>query len=162
MDNTELPVNIEGHHIKKARYFWFELMGRLIFEDSIAYEIKKIINEKTNREIEKHYKKKYIPRKQFKNISKEIDGNPVYLCRIDEIKKSIRIIQEPPTEEILEIGAWVTPAKGKKTFDELVISLELNKESYLIAKALICYWLFQNEDNEDMNEFIDQLIDHYE
>lgn len=157
-NDIELPENIENYGVNKAKYFWLDLMYKLLFEDDITNETKNFIYENTRGMFKIDSTKNFILHEQFKNLSLEIDGNPVYLCHMYDINKSLRIIQESPTEELLEIGAWIQPAAEHQKLDELVISLELNNKSYPIVKALIYYWLFQSKKNEDMNEFIDQLF----
>lgn len=161
-DDVELPVNIEGYGLKATKGFWSKLMSKLLFDVHLREETKKFIFLKTDHKSKIGYVKddirRYIPYKELENISQEIDGNPIYLCHIPHIKKSVRIIQESPTEDILEIGAWVETANEYQIFDELVISLELSEDSYPMVKALIYYWLFQSEGNRDMNNFINRLF----
>lgn len=169
-DDVDLPVDIRNYGLEKTKYFWSKLMSRLLFDVHLREETKGFILLKTEKfmflKTNGKYKnsevkddiRRYIPYKELENISQEIDGNPIYLCHIPHIRRSIRIIQESPTEDKLEIGAWVETANEYQIFDELVISLELSEESYSIVKALIYYWLFQSEENRDMNNFINWLF----
>jgi hypothetical protein len=75
----------------------------------------------------------------FNDGSRFYDGNPIFDAIIDN-KKAIRIIQEQPDSNELNISAWIdnTEIYGQR-LEELVINLELTKESQAIAKDLLIF-----------------------
>ena len=84
----------------------------------------------------------------FANGTAFYDGNPIISAYIPELKKSIRIIQEEPECEEIELGAWTEATEvDNKNIEELVITLELSKEASKVAKELITAWL-----QEDLND----------
>jgi len=76
------------------------------------------------------------------------DGNPIYSLDFYFLKKSLRIIQEIPESEDIQIGAWFEGRDESRIYDELVISLELTGQTAKIAKKLIEAWLFTPVDNK--------------
>lgn len=96
---------------------------------------------------------------EFANGQKFYDGNPIYNAKILE-KKAIRIIQEEPESTSLQISAWIddTEDKNGNKLDELVISLELTRESKKIALDLIQSWISPSMDTTNMSAFIDKKI----
>jgi hypothetical protein len=94
----------------------------------------------------------------FNNGRPFFDGNPIFDALIDN-KKAIRIIQEQPDSSELNINAWVeeTEIHGH-TVEELVINLELTKESQVIAKKLLEYWLVDDCSKQKMNLYIEEEV----
>jgi hypothetical protein len=76
---------------------------------------------------------------QFINGESFFDGNPMVSLICHSPKKAIRIIQEEPESDSIEIGAWVDNfyLSEDEIIKELVISLELSSESEKLAKTLI-------------------------
>ena len=72
---------------------------------------------------------------EFANGNKIYDGNPIYSAKVLE-KKAIRIIQEEPESDTLQIAAWVedTEDENENEIEELVISLELTRTFPIILK----------------------------
>ncbi len=63
------------------------------------------------------------------------DGNPIHNFKIDKLNKAVRIIQEEPDGNTIQLSAWLSEtelANGKK-IDELSINLELTKETVFIV-----------------------------
>ena len=75
-------------------------------------------------------------------------------------KKAIRIIQEDPESDSLEIGAWVGDfyLLEDESIKELVISLELSSASEKLAKNLIKKWIVEDLNDLQMVQFIKQQI----
>lgn len=84
----------------------------------------------------------------FSNGAPFYDGNPIFSAYLPSLKKSVRIIQEAPETDNIEIGAWMASIEvNNEPVKELVISLELSQEASMIAKQLIVGWL-----QDDWNE----------
>jgi hypothetical protein len=75
-------------------------------------------------------------------------------------KKAIRIIQEEPESDSIEIGAWVDIVylSEDELIKELMISLELSSESEKLAKTLIKKWIIEDLNNLQMFQFINQQL----
>jgi predicted restriction endonuclease len=73
----------------------------------------------------------------------------------------VRIIQEKPESDSIEIGAWLDDFQisEEDLFDELVISLELSRESKKLAEKLIKKWIIEDLKDSQMSKFIDEQID---
>ena len=97
---------------------------------------------------------------QFNNGLGFYDGNPMFDVLVENKRKAIRIIQEYPENESISISAWIdeteTPLKEKIL--ELVIDLELSKESKNIAEKWIQACLVDNKTKEEMNDLINQTL----
>lgn len=94
----------------------------------------------------------------FSNGNLFYDGNPIISAHIPNLKKSIRIIQEAPETDEVEIGAWIenTEMQGENT-PELVISLELSRESSKIAKKLMKGWLEENWTESQIDIMLEKI-----
>ncbi|BDS13706.1 hypothetical protein [Aureispira anguillae] len=96
---------------------------------------------------------------EFANGNKVYDGNPIYSAKIVD-KKAIRIIQEEPESDVIQIMAWIDEAEdgeqGKLV--ELVISLELTKKTRELALTLIEKWASETTTKDSMNSFIEELL----
>jgi len=88
------------------------------------------------------------------------DGNPIFHALFENQQKGIRIIQEEPKSDHLEISAWIEETENQEgsTIQELVIVLELSKESELIVKELIKAWVIENLNLEAMQLLIARKI----
>ncbi|EJB8451798.1 TPA: hypothetical protein ACMDVV_004637 [Vibrio parahaemolyticus] len=158
IEDNDLPVNIDGFDsYRKARQFWQNLMFQITFERDFRGEIRQFIREESNVSMPIYRVRRFINVSHFENQSNETDGNPIYQCELHDIGKSLRVIQEAPTSNGLEIGAWINTHDDFRNYDELVLSLELNEKSYKVAKALVYYWFYVSDGADDMNEFIDRL-----
>jgi hypothetical protein len=96
---------------------------------------------------------------QFINGESFFDGNPMVFLICQSSKKAVRIIQEEPESDSLEIGAWVDDfyLSEEETIKELVISLELSSESEKIAKNLIKKWITEDLNSLQISEFINEF-----
>jgi hypothetical protein len=97
---------------------------------------------------------------QFINGESFFDGNPMVSLICHSPKKAVRIIQENPESDSIEIGAWVDIfyLSEDEPIKELVISLELSSESEKSAKNLIKKWIIEDLNNLQMCEFINKQI----
>ena len=97
---------------------------------------------------------------QFINGESFFDGNPMVSLICHSPKKAIRIIQEDPESDSIEIGAWVDDCylSEEESIKELVISLELSSESEKLAKNLIKKWIIEDLNDLQMFEFINQHL----
>jgi hypothetical protein len=97
---------------------------------------------------------------QFINGESFFDGNPMVSLICHSPKKAIRIIQEEPESDSIEIGAWVDNfyLSEDELIKELVISLELSSESEKLAKTLIKKWIIEDLNNLQMFQFINQQL----
>jgi hypothetical protein len=97
---------------------------------------------------------------QFVNGEIFFDGNPMFFLICHSPKKAVRIIQEDPESNSLEISAWVDDfyLSEDESIKELVISLELSSESEKLAKNLIKKWIIEDLNDVKMSEFIDRQI----
>lgn len=95
---------------------------------------------------------------KYGNGEEQLDGNPIVNYYIKSKNKALRIIQEEPVSDNIEIGAWTN------IFDEddlgiieLVISLELTPESEKIAFDYIEKWLVFDYSIPVMDKYIDYI-----
>ena len=97
---------------------------------------------------------------QFINGESFFDGNPMVSLICHSPKKAIRIIQEEPESDSIEIGAWVDNfyLSEDELIKELVISLELSFESEKLTKTLIKKWIIEDLNNLQMFQFINQQL----
>ena len=97
---------------------------------------------------------------QFINGENFFDGNPMVSFICHSPKKAVRIIQENPESDSIEIGAWVDIfyLSEDEPIKELVISLELSSESEKLAKNLIKKWIIEDLNDLQMCEFINKQI----
>ena len=96
---------------------------------------------------------------EFANGNKIYDGNPIYSAKVLE-KKAIRIIQEEPESDTLQIAAWVedTEDENGNEIEELVISLELTRKTRELALELIQQWVLKTTTKTQMDSFIEQTL----
>jgi hypothetical protein len=97
---------------------------------------------------------------QFINGESFFDGNPMVSLICHSPKKAIRIIQEDPESDSIEIGAWVDNfyLSEDEPIKELVISLELSSKSEQLAKILIKKWIIEDLNDLQMFQFINQQL----
>ncbi|CAA6800596.1 MAG: Unknown protein [uncultured Aureispira sp.] len=78
---------------------------------------------------------------EYANGTKIYDGNPIYSAKLHN-QKAIRIIQEEPESDTRQIAAWVeeTEDEHENKIEELVISLELTRDTRKLALELIKEW----------------------
>jgi hypothetical protein len=70
------------------------------------------------------------------------DGNPIFSARLSA-GKALRIVQEEPESPTVEFGCWTekTTFENDQEVEELVISLELSRESQQLALEAIRQWV---------------------
>lgn len=94
----------------------------------------------------------------FSNGTPFYDGNPIISAYIPKLKKVIRIIQEEPETEGVEIGAWTEVTElDDGNVNELVISLELSKEASKVAEELIAGWLKEDWDDKQIDGVLEKI-----
>jgi hypothetical protein len=102
---------------------------------------------------------------RFGNGASFYDGNPMITVLLKKDRKAIRIIQEEPETDGVEIGAWMGEVEVEGTcYKELVISLELSKKANQVAQALISRWIENNalgDPVHSMESFIDQTLANF-
>ena len=96
---------------------------------------------------------------QFVNGEIFFDGNPMFFLICHSPKKAVRIIQEDPESNSLEISAWVDDfyLSEDESIKELVISLELSFESEQLAKNLIKKWIIEDLNSLQISEVINEF-----
>jgi len=96
----------------------------------------------------------------FGNGQPFYDGNPIFTVLLKDEQKAVRIIQEEPEAESIEIGAWLGEIEHEGIpCKELTISLELSKETKKIAQKLINNWVgYANLSSQKMELFIDEAL----
>jgi len=97
---------------------------------------------------------------EYANGTKIYDGNPIYSVKLQN-KKAIRIIQEEPESDTLQIAAWVkeTEDEHENKIEELVISLELTRVTRALALELIKAWASDEVSMKKMMSLIPEKID---
>ena len=102
------------------------LEDKQVYQNNVVYW-KNILGNIVKDKSENYY---WIEPK-FANGESFFDGNPIisFVCQLS--KKAVRIIQEKPESNSIEIGAWVDILylSEDELIKELVISLELSSES---------------------------------
>jgi hypothetical protein len=131
------------------------LEDKQVYQNNVVYWkdiLSKIVKDKSE-----NY---YWLEPQFINSESFFDGNPMVSLICHSPKKAIRIIQEKPESDSIEIGAWVDDfyLSDNESIKELVISLELSSESEQLAKNLIKKWIIENLNDLQMFQFINQQL----
>lgn len=96
---------------------------------------------------------------EYANGTKIYDGNPIYSAKLQH-RKAIRIIQEEPESDTRQIAAWVkeTEDEHENKIEELVISLELTRDTRKLALELIIAWASDTVSMKKMNSLIEKKI----
>ena len=130
------------------------LEDKQVYQNNVVYW-KDILSKIVKDKLENYY---WIEPK-FANGESFFDGNPIISFVCQSSKKAVRIIQEEPESDSLEIGAWVDDfyLSEEETIKELVISLELSSESEKIAKNLIKKWITEDLNSLQISEFINEF-----
>ena len=125
-----------------------------VYQNNVVYW-KDILSKIVKDKLENYY---WIEPK-FANGESFFDGNTIISFVCQSSKKAVRIIQEEPESDSLEIGAWVDDfyLSEEETIKELVISLELSSESEKIAKNLIKKWITEDLNSLQISEFINEF-----
>ena len=118
--------------------YWKDILGNIIKDISENYDWVEI---------------------QFSNGESFFDGNPMVSLICHSPKKVIRIIQEEPESDSIEISAWVDDfyLSEDELIKELVISLELSSESEQLAKTLIKKWITEDLNSLQISEVINEF-----
>lgn len=84
------------------------------------------------------------------------DGNPIYNFKVDKLNKGVRIIQEEPEESSIQLSAWIeeTELANGGIIDELVINIELTKETIFLTIDLINAWILNDLTNFRMKRYL--------
>jgi len=98
---------------------------------------------------------------QFANGTNFANGNPIVNYYFSELSKTIRIIQEEPNFDDIQISAWLEnfEISENKTVPELVISLQLSPETEQITYDLLSKWLVSNLPTKTMQKYIDLKLE---
>ncbi len=121
---------------KKNIEFWKSIISKLLKSEKFSFD-------------------EYIARSDgFGN--EFYDGNPICNFKIDKLNKGVRIIQEEPEENSIQLSAWIEEAElvNGKIIDELVINLELTRETIFIAVDLINAWILNDISKFRMKRYI--------
>lgn len=103
----------------------------------------------------------WIPRTSADGKLIEMDGNPIFDGRSEELDRAFRIIQHQAVGDEIELAAWL------KTYEEeyaelprheLVLNLSLSEESARLAEELLRKWMTPETTPDDMEAFIAELI----
>jgi hypothetical protein len=87
----------------------------------------------------------------YEEIPSDGSGNPILYVVFPHLKKSLRIIQRQKTDETLPFLAHIE----KKEFnifesDELIISLQLNKDTYQDTEKLFKAFIYNEINNQQL------------
>lgn len=88
----------------------------------------------------------------------ELDGNPIWDGRSQELSRAFRIIQQRAVENELVMAAWLKSYEEEYTElprDELVICLSLSEESSQVAQSLLLKWMTPTTTAAEMQSLID-------
>jgi hypothetical protein len=81
----------------------------------------------------------------FQPLPRELaEGNPIFSSVSKQLRRGIRVIQHEPTENEVEIQAWLDSFGGthdSSRIDELVISCALSNVSAEMALGLMIPWV---------------------
>ncbi len=87
------------------------------------------------------------------------DGNPIISFKVDKLNKGVRIIQEEHGESSKNFSAWLSECEltnGEK-IDELVIDLELTRETVFLTIDLVNAWILNDLTKFRMKRYIQTL-----
>lgn len=104
---------------------------------------------------------RWIPLHYADGTPFELDGNPIIDGRSQALNRAFRIIQHRAVGDELEIAAWVKSYEEEYSDlprEELVINLNLSKESEQIARALLLKWMTPTTSKDEMQLFIRDSI----
>ena len=91
-----------------------------------------------------------------------LEGNPMLDWMSPLRRKGIRIIQEEVRTDELDMGAWTNTRGGEPgeegTWDELVVSCALSKESAELARRLLIEWAQFEGSREDFEPTIERIL----
>ena len=97
----------------------------------------------------------------FANGQEQYNGNPIINLHIKTRNKAIRIVQEEPETENVEISSWTNKIEiDNLPATELVICLELSPETELITFDLIEKWIVNDYSLTTIEKYIDFLLEN--
>jgi hypothetical protein len=99
----------------------------------------------------------WMPRTYANGAPMELDGNPIWDGRSEDLGRAYRIIQGRAEGNNLEIAAWLKTYEAEYTEmprHELFISLSFSQESAAIAASLLRKWMTPETTQEQMQTFI--------
>jgi hypothetical protein len=95
----------------------------------------------------------------------ETPGNPICEARSQKFDRAFRLIQHAPTDDDLDVSAWIKRYPEDEGYDrtvfpadELFVALSLSEESVQIARDLLTKWMTPGTTVEDMDVFIRERI----
>jgi hypothetical protein len=97
---------------------------------------------------------------KFANGDDFFNGNPIINYYFSDIRRAIRIIQEAPQNESIEIAAWIDTFETEDfSTKELVIAIQLRPKTEAIALHLITKWISDLYTPQKMERFIELQIE---
>ena len=95
----------------------------------------------------------------FSNGSDFYNGNPIVNYYIENLGKAIRIIQEEPNSNDIELSAWIDDFETETLkAKELVVSIQLTPDSENLAFDFMYKWIVNDYSSEKMEKYIDLKI----
>ncbi len=96
----------------------------------------------------------------YANGKEQLNGNPIINLYVISKNKALRIIQEEPETDKVEVSAWTNKFQNDDlNMTELVISLELTPEAEQIAFDLIKKWLINDYSDSVMGKYVDYVYE---
>lgn len=135
-------VNSDSYHA--CERFWEQLTSEIVSREARSSEWKR-----------------WIPRSFANGTPMELDGNPIWDGRSDELDRAYRLIQMPPTEDRLELGTWLNHNDSETPElpgDELVIVLALSEESAELASDMLRKWMDPSTTPEVMSRYTTEVL----
>lgn len=100
---------------------------------------------------------RWIPRQYANGAAMELDGNPMFDGRSQQLNRAFRIIQHRAMGDDVEIAAWLKTYEAEYSDlprHELVLNLSLSGESADLARRLIGKWMLPATTADEMAEFV--------
>jgi hypothetical protein len=97
---------------------------------------------------------------KFSDGTDFFNGNPIVNYRVNKLERGIRIIQEEPNPDDLEIAAWIDEFETETIkIKELVISIQLCPYTERIAFEFIKKWFVDVYSESKMEKFIELTLE---
>ena len=97
---------------------------------------------------------------RYANGKEQNNGNPMINYYIKSKNKALRIVQNEPRTDTLEISAWTNQFQiDKLDTTELVIALELTPEAERMTFDFIKKWLLRDYSPSVMEKYIDYALE---
>ncbi len=98
----------------------------------------------------------------FSNGEKIYDGDPIAYIYFSSLKKTVRIIQQTFSDDIYKITGWVNKTEYYgEDITELVIVIQLSKETQKVAETLIQKWIIENVGFDIMDKVITTEVEYF-